>query len=101
MTEGVELPRAVQKLQALEISTVELGTGNYPGDAHCKLTMLDDAKALGEFQRLQQQRHGLADPLGAALRVERIRGYAAALPTPGDESRVARTTAGAGRRLSA
>jgi sugar phosphate isomerase/epimerase len=40
------------KLKALQIDTVELGTGNYPGDAHCKLSMLDDAKALGEFRKI-------------------------------------------------
>ncbi|MFP5227444.1 MAG: sugar phosphate isomerase/epimerase family protein [Acidobacteriota bacterium] len=45
------LPAVLEKLQALHIDTVEFGTGNYPGDAHCKLTMLDDARALGEFQK--------------------------------------------------
>ncbi len=40
------------KLKALHISTVELATGNYPGDAHCKLTMLEDTRQLAEFQRL-------------------------------------------------
>ena len=44
------LPAVLKKLKALQIDTVELGTGNYPGDAHCKLSMLDDAAALGEFQ---------------------------------------------------
>jgi len=29
-----------------------LGTGNYPGDAHCKLTMLDDSNALAEFNKV-------------------------------------------------
>jgi len=42
----------LKKLAALEIHTVELGTGNYPGDAHCKLTMLEDAAALGEFRKV-------------------------------------------------
>jgi sugar phosphate isomerase/epimerase len=40
------------KLKALHISTVELSTGNYPGDAHCKLSMLEDRKQLDDFQRL-------------------------------------------------
>ena len=40
------LPAVLKKLAALQINTVELGTGNYPGDAHCKLSMLDDASAL-------------------------------------------------------
>lgn len=49
-----ELPLAavLEKLNSLHIQTVELGTGNYPGDAHCKLTMLDDSRALAEFQKL-------------------------------------------------
>src|SRR5579875_2937708 len=46
------LPAVLEKLKKLGISTVELGTGNYPGDAHCKLTMLDDAKALAEFKKI-------------------------------------------------
>ena len=47
-----QLPLAavLKKLAALQINTVELGTGNYPGDAHCKLSMLEDASALAEFQ---------------------------------------------------
>src|SRR5689334_8503210 len=32
------------------IATVELGTGNHPGDAHCKLAMLEDAACLREFK---------------------------------------------------
>ena len=46
------LPAVLDKLKTLKIHTVELGTGNYPGDAHCKLSMLDDAKALAEFQKV-------------------------------------------------
>jgi sugar phosphate isomerase/epimerase len=46
------LPAVLEKLKKLNITTVELGTGNYPGDAHCKLSMLDDAKALAEFKRV-------------------------------------------------
>jgi sugar phosphate isomerase/epimerase len=46
------LPAVLKKLKALEINTVELATGNYPGDAHCKLSMLEDKNALAEFQRL-------------------------------------------------
>lgn len=45
------LEEALQVLKALDIHTVELGTGNYPGDAHCKLSMLDNASELAEFQR--------------------------------------------------
>ncbi|GGG75374.1 sugar phosphate isomerase/epimerase family protein [Edaphobacter dinghuensis] len=45
------LETVLGKLKSLGISTVELGTGNYPGDAHCKLSMLEDASALKEFQQ--------------------------------------------------
>ena len=39
-----KLPLAdvLAKLKALEITTVELGTGNYPGSAHCDLAMLEE-----------------------------------------------------------
>src|SRR5271154_3789861 len=49
-----QLPLAavLEKLKALRIDTVELGTGNYPGDAHCKLSMLEDVSALSEFQKV-------------------------------------------------
>ena len=46
------LTAVLKKLAALHIDTVELGTGNYPGDAHCKLSMLEDASALADFQRV-------------------------------------------------
>jgi sugar phosphate isomerase/epimerase len=45
------LQEVLGKLKALHIDTVELGTGNYPGDAHCKLTMLDNGGQLAVFQR--------------------------------------------------
>jgi sugar phosphate isomerase/epimerase len=44
------LDQVLTKLKTLSIDTVELGTGNYPGDAHCKLSMLDDAAALATFR---------------------------------------------------
>ncbi|HEY6372208.1 MAG TPA: sugar phosphate isomerase/epimerase [Candidatus Sulfotelmatobacter sp.] len=49
-----QLPLTVvlKKLAALHIDTVELGTGNYVGDAHCKLSMLENPAALVEFQRV-------------------------------------------------
>jgi sugar phosphate isomerase/epimerase len=49
-----QLPLAavLDKLKLLGIDTVELGTGNYPGDAHCKLSMLENGSALAEFQKL-------------------------------------------------
>ncbi|HEX8800534.1 MAG TPA: sugar phosphate isomerase/epimerase [Terriglobales bacterium] len=46
------LDAVLAELKSLNIDTVELGTGNYPGDAHCKLSMLEDAAALAEFQRV-------------------------------------------------
>jgi sugar phosphate isomerase/epimerase len=45
------LHAVLNKLEALEIHTVELGAGNYPGDAHCKLSMLDDHAALAQFHQ--------------------------------------------------
>ncbi len=50
------LPTVLDKLKALHIDTVEFGTGNYPGDAHCKLSMLDDAKALDAFRKTLSDR---------------------------------------------
>jgi sugar phosphate isomerase/epimerase len=46
------LPLVLKKLAALHIETVELATGNYVGDAHCRLSMLDNSTALGEFQKV-------------------------------------------------
>jgi sugar phosphate isomerase/epimerase len=46
------LTEVLKKLKALQIDTVELGTGNYPGDAHCKLSMLEDASTLAEFKKV-------------------------------------------------
>jgi sugar phosphate isomerase/epimerase len=48
----LSLPAVLKKLRSLNINTVELGTGNYSGDAHCKLTMLEDASALSGFKKL-------------------------------------------------
>jgi sugar phosphate isomerase/epimerase len=47
---NLSLDQVIARLQALGISTVELGTGNYNGDPHCKLSMLEDARALEAFQ---------------------------------------------------
>jgi sugar phosphate isomerase/epimerase len=48
---SLTLDGVLARLTALGITTVELGTGNYPGDAHCKLSFLDDRTALEEFRR--------------------------------------------------
>ena len=45
------LSDVLTKLKAFDIATVELGTGNYPGGAHCDLGMLDDAASLAAFQQ--------------------------------------------------
>lgn len=52
----LSLEDALATLSSLQIDTVELGTGNYPGDAHCKLSMLEDASALKEFQQKLEDR---------------------------------------------
>ncbi len=45
------LDKVLEKLKKLDINTVELGTGNYPGDPHCKLSMLDKESELKEFKK--------------------------------------------------
>jgi sugar phosphate isomerase/epimerase len=45
------LDQVLEKLKKLDIRTVELGTGNYPGDPHCKLDMLGDRTALKDFKQ--------------------------------------------------
>ncbi len=47
---SLSLEDVFKKLAKLDIRTVELGTGNYPGDPHCKLAMLDDTAALKTFK---------------------------------------------------
>src|SRR5271157_5487742 len=46
------LGEVLKKLKALQIDTVELATGNYPGDAHCNLSMLENPSALAEFKSI-------------------------------------------------
>jgi sugar phosphate isomerase/epimerase len=46
------LNRVLERLKALQIDTIELGTGNYPGDAHCKLSLLQDKAALADFKTM-------------------------------------------------
>src|ERR1039457_3966766 len=45
------LEDVLKKLSAKGINTVELGTGNYPGNAHCHLSMLDDKSELDAFRK--------------------------------------------------
>ena len=49
---------ALKKIKELHIETVELATGNYVGDAHCKLSMLDNSAALSEFEKVLDD-HGM------------------------------------------
>jgi sugar phosphate isomerase/epimerase len=55
----VPLSVVVKKLGELRIDTVELATGNYVGDAHCKLSMLENASALAEFKKVLAD-HGVS-----------------------------------------
>src|SRR5271165_6397383 len=45
------LDDVLKKLTGLGVHTVELGTGNYPGDPHCKLSLLESKTALKEFKQ--------------------------------------------------
>ena len=49
---SLPLEEVLKKVVKLGICTVELGTGNYPGDPHCKLSMLDSKSELAEFKRI-------------------------------------------------
>ena len=48
----LSLEEVLPRLKALDIHTVELGTGNYPGGAHCDLSMLEDETSLSKFTTL-------------------------------------------------
>ena len=56
-----QLPLAavLKKLAELHIDTVELATGNYVGDAHCKLSMLENTSALADFKSVLDD-HGVS-----------------------------------------
>jgi len=54
----LSLDAVLKKLKTYDIHTVELGTGNYPGGAHAKLSMLDHANELAEFQKALKD-HGV------------------------------------------
>jgi sugar phosphate isomerase/epimerase len=47
----LSLDDVLKKLTALGVNTVELGTGNYPGDPHCKLPMMNNTAELKEFKK--------------------------------------------------
>ena len=50
------LDKVLEKLKSLNIDTVELGTGNYPGDPHCKLSMLDNENELKEWKKMMDDK---------------------------------------------
>jgi sugar phosphate isomerase/epimerase len=45
------LDQVFEKLRSLAIDTVELGTGNYPGNAHLNCDLLDNRTALKDFKQ--------------------------------------------------
>ncbi len=51
----LSLEDVLKKLTAKGISTVELGTGNYPGNAHCKLSMLGQCCRAGCIPQTDRQ----------------------------------------------
>src|ERR1700758_606495 len=52
----LSLDEVIQKIKPLGIRTVELGTGNYPGDPHLKLEWLNSPVKLKEFkQKLDEE----------------------------------------------
>jgi len=70
------LSAVLDRLKSLGIDTVELGTGNYPGDAHCQLSMLEDSAALAEFQKILADRGATVSALschGNALHPDQAR----------------------------
>ncbi len=48
---SLSLDDVLRKLSKLGITTIELGTGNYPGGPHCKLEMLDSPGELSTFKK--------------------------------------------------
>ncbi len=48
---NLTLDQVLKTIQKIGIATVELGTGNYPGDPHCKLSFLEDDQARRDFQQ--------------------------------------------------
>ena len=52
----LSLDEVIEKVKPLGIHTLELGTGNYPGDPHLKLEWLKQPAKLKEFkQKLDDQ----------------------------------------------
>lgn len=49
----------LKRLSGLQIDTVELATGNYVGDAHCKVSMLENPSSLSDFKKVLSD-HGFS-----------------------------------------
>ena len=47
----MSIDQVIEKIKAHNIDTVELGTGNYPGDPHIKLSLLEDKSELKAFKQ--------------------------------------------------
>ena len=47
----ISLEDVLKELKSLNIDTVELATGNYVGDSHCKLSMIDNPSELMDFKK--------------------------------------------------
>jgi sugar phosphate isomerase/epimerase len=45
------LDQVIERVKKLGVADLELGTGNYPGDAHCKLEFLTNAAKRTEFAK--------------------------------------------------
>lgn len=56
---SLPLDEVLRKLTRLNIRDLELATGNYVGDAHCKLSMLESAAQLSEFKKKLED-HGVS-----------------------------------------
>lgn len=46
------LNEVVKKLKGLHVDTVELATGNYPGNSHCNLSLLENSSELTELKNM-------------------------------------------------
>lgn len=56
---GLSLEEMLAKVRSFDLEWVEIGTGNYPGNAHCDIDrLLSDSKALEEYRRTFE-RHGI------------------------------------------
>jgi sugar phosphate isomerase/epimerase len=55
---NLSLDEAIRKLAQLNIYHVELPTGNYVSDVHCKLSMLENDTQVREFKKKLED-HGV------------------------------------------